>query len=125
MQSKDFIKKQVKDFTTALTPEQFLELAEHEYSLIVLDVPIEDYTLTEIARLVEDNNARIIRLEILPTKDGLSFLVSLKMDIADITALLRSFERFNYNVVYYFMKEGEMDETYEDRLKELLHYLDI
>lgn len=125
MQSKDFIKKQVKDFTTALTPEQFLELAEHEYSLIVLDVPIEDYTLTEIARLVEDNNARIIRLEILPTKDGLSFLVSLKMDIADITALLRSFERFNYNVVYYFMKEGEMDETYEDRLKELLHYLDM
>lgn len=125
MQSKDFIKKQVKDFTTALTPEQFLELAEHEHSLIVLDVPIEDYTLTEIARLVEDNNARIIRLEILPTKDALSFLVSLKMDIADITALLRSFERFNYNVVYSFMKEGEMDETYEDRLKELLHYLDM
>lgn len=125
MQSKEFIKNQVKSFATTLTPEQFLELTEHEYSLVVLDVPIKDYTLTEIARLVEDNNARIIRVEVIPSKDGLSLLVSLKMDITDISAVLRSFERFNYNVIYYFMKEGEINDTYDDRLKELLHYLDM
>lgn len=125
MQSKEFIKKQVKSFTTAITPEQYLELAENEYSLIILDVSVNDYTLTEIARLVEDNNARIIRLEVLPSKDGLSLLVSLKLDVNDVSSVLRSFERFNYNVIYYFMKEGEMNDTYEDRLKELLLYLDM
>ena len=125
MQSKEFIKDQVKSFATKLTPEQFLELTEHEYSLVVLDVPIKDYTLTEIARLVEDNNARIFRVEVIPSKDGLSLLVSLKMDITDISSVLRSFERFNYNVIYYFMKEGEINDTYDDRLKELLHYLDM
>ena len=125
MQSKEFIKNQVKSFATPLTPEQFLEFTEHEYSLVVLDVPIKDYTLAEIARLVEDNNARIIRVEVIPSNDGLSLLVSLKMDITDISAVLRSFERFNYNVIYYFMKEGEINDTYEDRLKELLHYLDM
>lgn len=125
MQTKEFIKNQVKSFTSSVTPEQFLELTENEYSLIILDVTIKDYTLTEIARLVEDNSARIVRLEILPAEDGLSLLVSMKIDVNDISAILRSFERFNYNVIYHFMKEGELNETYEDRLKELLHYLDM
>ncbi|MDD2474457.1 MAG: hypothetical protein PHI32_00945 [Dysgonamonadaceae bacterium] len=125
MQSKEFIKDQVKSFATKLTPEQFLELTEHEYSLVVLDVPIKDYTLTEIARLVEDNNVRIFRVEVIPSKDGLSLLVSLKMDVSDVSAVLRSFERFNYNVIYYFMKEGDINDTYDDRLNELLHYLDM
>ena len=125
MQTEEFIKKQIKNFVTPPNPEEYLEMAEHEQSLIILEVPVKDYTLTEIARLVEDNNARIIRLEAFPLYDGMSLLVSLKMDVADISAVLRSFERFSYNIVYYFMKDGEINETYEDRLKELMHYLDI
>lgn len=125
MQSKEFIKDQVKSFVSATNPEEYLELAEQEHSLIILDVPIKDYTLAEIARLVEDNNARIIRMEAFPLEDGISLLVSLKMDVSDISAVLRSFERFSYNVVYYFMREGEMNESYEDRLKELMLYLDM
>ena len=125
MHSKEFIKRQIKSFVSATSPEEFLELAESEYSLIILDVAIKDYTLSEIARLVEDNNARIVRLETLPLEGGMSILVSLKIDVTDISAVLRSFERYSYNVVYYFMRDGEMNETYEDRLKELMHYLDI
>ncbi len=125
MQSKEFIKKQVKNFASSIIPEQFLEITESENSLVILDVPVKDYTLTEIAKLVEDNNARITRLEVLPNNDGLSFLVSLKIDVSDLSAVLRSFERFNYNVVYHFMKEGEINDTHDDRLKELLHYLDM
>ena len=125
MQTKEFIKKQVESFASSITSEQFMELTEHEYSLIVLDVPIKDYSLSEIARLVEDNNARIIRFEVLPSEEGDSLLVSMKLDVIDISAVLRSFERFSYNIVYHFMKEGEMNEIYEDRLKELLHYLDM
>ncbi len=125
MQSKEFIKKQIKSFVTSTNSEEFLELAEHEHSLIILDVPIKDYTLTEIARLVEDNNARIVRLEALPLSDGSSLLVSLKIDVADISAVLRSFERFSYSVVYYFMREDKINESYEDRLDELMHYLDM
>ncbi len=125
MQSKEFIKKQIESFISATNPEEYLELAENEHSLIILDVAVKDYTLSEIARLVEDNNVKIISLETLPLENGISLLVSLKMDVVDISAVLRSFERFSYNVVYYFMRDGKMSETYEDRLKELMHYLDI
>ena len=125
MQSKEFIKKQIKRFVSATNSEEYLELVGYENSLIILDVAVKDYTLSEIARLVEDNNARIVKLETLPLEGGMSLLVSLKMDVIDISAVLRSFERYSYNVVYYFMRKGEMNETYEDRLNELMHYLDI
>lgn len=125
MRSDKIIRKEVKGFMTSQTYEEFVELNEHELSIIVLKVSANDYTLTQIAKLVEDNNAQIIRLEVIPSIDGLSLLISIKMNIIDISAVLRSFERFSYEVIYYYMKEGEINDTLEERLNELLHYLDM
>lgn len=125
MQSNEFIKKQLKNLMSGADPEDCFELDANENSLIILEVGIKDYTLSEIARLVEDNNAKIVRLETLPLVGGEKLLVSLKVDVIDISPVLRSFERYSYDIVYYFMREGEMNEIYKDRLNELMHYLDI
>ena len=125
MQSNEFIKKQIKSLILGADPKGCFELGINENSLIILEVAVKDYTLSEIARLVEDNNARIVRLETLPLEDGMSLLVSLKIDVVDISPVLRSFERYSYDIVYYFMREGDMNEVYKDRLNELMHYLDI
>ncbi|WP_053826035.1 hypothetical protein [Lascolabacillus massiliensis] len=125
MSTKEFIKKQVENFSKPLTPEQFSELSEAENSLIILEMPIKDYTLTEIARIVESNNAHVISLSTLPISGGSELLVSLKLDISDLTTILRSFERFNYNVTYFFMKEGEVTDQQKERLDELMYYLDM
>lgn len=125
MSTKEFIKKQVENFNKPLTPEQFSELSEAENSLIILEMPIKDYTLTEIARIVESNNAHVISLSTLPISGGSELLVSLKLDISDLTTILRSFERFNYNVTYFFMKEGEVTDKQKERLDELMYYLDM
>ncbi|HBT84306.1 MAG: hypothetical protein PHO13_11325 [Fermentimonas sp.] len=125
MSTKEFIKKQVENFSKPLTPEQFIELSEAENSLIILEIPLKDYTLTEISRIVESNNAHIISLYIVPISGGKDLLVSLKLNISDLTVVLRSFERFNYNVVYFFMKEGEVTDTQKERLDELMYYLEM
>jgi hypothetical protein len=125
MSSKEFIKKQIEKFSSSLTPEQFTELTEAENSLIIIEVPAKDYTLTEIARIIESNNAHVLSLSVLPMADGSSLLISIKLDISDLTPVLRSFERFDYKVVYYFMKEGEINDVQRDRLQELLYYLDM
>jgi DNA-binding MarR family transcriptional regulator len=125
MSTKEFIKKQVEKFSKPLTPEQFSELSETENSLIILEIPLKDYTLTEIARIVESNNAHIISLSVLPISGGSELLVSLKLDISDLTSVLRSFERFNYIVTYYFMKEGEVTDKQKERLDELMYYLEM
>ena len=125
MSTKEFIKEQVEKFSSSFTPEQFTELSRMENSLIILEVPLKDYTLTEIARIVESNNAHITTLNVMPISGGEFLLISLKLDTDDVSVLLRSFERFNYNVVYYFMKEGEVTDTQKERLDELMYYLDM
>ncbi|MDR0422622.1 MAG: hypothetical protein LBH72_06390 [Proteiniphilum sp.] len=125
MSNKEFIREQVEKFNLSFTPEQFTELSRAENSLVILEVPSKDYTLTEIARIVESNNAHITILNVQPISGGEFFLVSLKLDTSDVTALLRSFELFNYNVIYYFMKEGEVTDTQKERLEELIYYLEM
>ncbi len=125
MSNKEFIKKQVEKFATPLTPEQFTELSETENSLLILEIPLKDYTLTEIARIVESNNAHIMALSVMPISGGSLLLVSLKLDVDDLTSVLRSFERFNYSVLYYFMREGEVTDTQKERLAELMYYLEM
>ena len=125
MSAKEFIKNQVERFNSRFTPEQFTELSEAENSLIILEIPLKDYTLTEIARIVESNNAHVMALSVMPITGGSLLLVSLKLDVDDLTAVLRSFERFSYNVLYYFMREGEVTDTQKERLDELMYYLDM
>lgn len=125
MSSKEFIKSQLENFLTPVNSEDFVELTERDNSLIILQVPVKDYTLTEIARLIESNNAHVLNLTVIPIQNDSDLLISIKLDISDLTNILRSFERFNYEVVYYYMKEGEINDTQKDRLEELLHYLDM
>lgn len=125
MSVKEIIKTQVESFRSPLTPEQFTELTENENSLIILEIPFKDYTLTEIARIVESNNVHVLNLSVMPVSGGTELLVSLKLDVDDLSAVLRSFERFNYRVVYYFMREGVVTDTQQERLDELMYYLDM
>lgn len=125
MSTKEFIRDHVGGESSSLSPEQFAEFSQAENSIIILEVPLIDYTLTEIARIVESNNVHIMALNTTPMSGGEDLLVSLKLDTDDITPLLRSFERFNYNVAYYFMKEGEVTDTQKNRLDELMYYLEM
>ncbi|MDR0333617.1 MAG: hypothetical protein LBI15_09155 [Dysgonamonadaceae bacterium] len=125
MSTKEFIKKEVEKSVSSFSPEQFTDLFEGESSLIVLEIQRNDYVLTDIARIVEDNNAYITNLLMLPTSGGSTLLVSIKLNITDIAPVLRSFERFRYKIVYYFTKENSINDTYKERLEELLHYLEM
>ena len=125
MSEEEFIKNQLEWSTSPLTPEQFAELSESENSLIILEVALRDYTLAEIARIVESNNAHVMALSVQPLSGGSALLVSLKLDVDDPTAVLRSFERFSYRVVYHYMREGEVTDRQKDRLDELMYYLEM
>ena len=129
MSTDEFIKSRLEKPSLPSLPEQFAELAETENSLenslIVLEVPLEDYTLTDIARIVESNSAQIIALSVLPVAEGTNLLISLKLNVTDPSSVLRSFERFNYKVVYYFMREGKITDIQRERLDELIYYLDM
>jgi CBS domain-containing protein len=93
-------------------------------SVVVLEIPSQEYSVSEIARIVESNNARIINILSYPTTNG-NIHVAIKMDQEDASAVIRSFERFNYKLVYSFMHTGVIDDTAQKRLEELFYYINM
>lgn len=99
--------------------------AEAEGSVIVLEIAPRDYSLTDIVRLIEVNNAHVLSLlSHIDSITGRLHLV-IKIDLEDASPVIRSFERFNYTILYYFMKKGVVDDVLQRRMEELVRYMNI
>lgn len=93
--------------------------------ILVLLVDHRDYSLSEISRLVESNNAKILSTHINYDKDDQSKLrITLKINKIDLNRIVATFERFNYRIIAKF-HSSENQEMNKDRLDLLLRYLDI
>lgn len=92
--------------------------------VLVLEVGQRDYSLSEIARIVESNNAHILSSYITSKIDSTKVEVTLKIDKTDISAIILSFERFNYTVKSSFHQKTNGDDAM-DRFNSLMNYLNI
>ncbi|HUR11323.1 MAG TPA: CBS domain-containing protein, partial [Flavitalea sp.] len=92
--------------------------------LIVLDLEQRNFSFAEISKLVETNDAQITQLNTYWDTNTDSFLVTLKINKFEISDIIATFQRYDYQVKYYF---GE--ELYENELKDnydhLMNYLNI
>jgi CBS domain-containing protein len=119
------------EYIGCLTSEKIIEVlaelchAEGVGSVLVLELLPQDYSLTDIARLVESNQAHVLSLfSYLEKKTG-RLQVIIKVDLEDASPIVRSFERFNYKVLYAFMEKGVIDDLLQQRVMELVHYMNI
>lgn len=94
-------------------------------SVIVLEMLPQDYALSEIARLIESNNAHVLNLLSYTDKDTGRLILTIKIDLEDASPVIRSFERFNYTVLYHFMEKGMVDDVLKQRMDELIHYINM
>lgn len=102
-----------------------LFICSSDGSMLTIEVNASDYVPSEIARLVEANNAKILTLFTQPIEQTNKLLVYLTVNLEDASAIIRSFERFNYKIAHYIMPESAIDDTLKERLDEFLHYLKI
>jgi len=94
-------------------------------SVVVLSMDGADYSLAELGRLVEENNARILSSSIkVDPADKNKVKVTLKINLEDISSIIATFERFDYNIISRF-QDAAVTENDRDRVDELLKYLDI
>lgn len=119
------------EFLGAVTREQLTDVlaevcsVETEGSVVVLELAPQDYELAEIARLIESNNAHVLSLFSRIDKVTGKLIITIKIDLEDASPVIRSFERFNYTVLYYFMKKGMVDDLLKKRMDELLFYMNM
>ena len=90
---------------------------------VVLKVGNRDFVLSEIARIVENENARIVNLTTDFQPDN-SALISLKINTENLTPILKSFERYSYDIYSHSMNNLEYDNT-DARFCEFLRYLTV
>lgn len=93
-------------------------------SIIVLEVARRDYSMAEIARIVESENA-IILSTLISAEDDLSFMeVTLKINTRNIGAIIATFERFEYQIKASF-NESDYSDSLRDRYDSLIAYLNV
>jgi len=92
--------------------------------LIVIEMERIQFSISEISRIVESNDCSVLHLN--TTTDPVTGLltVTLHLNKREIAAVVATFERYDYNVTYYFGHEkfeNEIDSNY----RHLMNYLDI
>jgi len=93
-------------------------------AIIILEINANDYSLSEIAQIVESNDTKILSLYITSLPDSTQMDVTLKLNRMDIAALLQTFNRYNYNVKA-ILAEQENNDDLQDRYDSLMKYLSI
>ncbi len=92
--------------------------------IIVLGMNVHDYVLSEIARIVESNDSKILSLIVQTELDSTRLQLTLKLNKRDIASVLQTFNRFNYNVLASFGAEDDFDDL-KERYESLMTYLRI
>ncbi len=96
-----------------------------EGGIITLEMKRIDFHLSEIARIVESNDMKVLELYVgQPFENSAIIEVNLKVDRPDIRGLLATFERFNYNITSTVLSSTDWAEM-EERYKAFIKYLNL
>lgn len=93
-------------------------------SIIVLEMSKQDYSLAEISRIVEGENAAILSSFITSTLDSNKIDVTVKINRQELQRILATFERFDYTVKASF-QEIEYFDGLKERFDSLMSYLNV
>ena len=94
-------------------------------AIIVLEVIDRDYSLSQIAQIVESNNVKILSMYITSSPASTRLEVTLKVNTSDLMSVIRTFERYNYEVKTWVTENDSMDRFYSERIDLLMKYLNI
>ena len=99
--------------------------AENPGGIIVIELNIHDYSLSEISQIVEANDARILSLFVANVPDSTRMEVTIKINRIEIGPILQTFYRYNYTVHASWSKEDAYFDGLHDRFDALMNYLNI
>ena len=92
--------------------------------IIILEINANNYSLSEISHIVESNDASVISSYITSRPDSAMMEVTLKINKTDLTRILASFYRHNYDVKASY-HESEFTDELKNRSDYLMNYLNM
>jgi acetoin utilization protein AcuB len=98
--------------------------AQDAGGIIVLEMEKTQFSISEISRIVESNDATITHLNTMSGPLNGMINVTIQINKKELSVIIASFKRYEYDVIYYFGEEkfeSQIDRNYQN----LLNYLDI
>lgn len=106
--------------------QQFAVLAatREPGGIIVLEMNVHDYSLSQIAQIIESNDGKILSCYVNSLADSTKIEVTLKINKEDISGILQTFYRYNYTVNASF-HQSEFSDDMKNRFDSFMNYINI
>jgi acetoin utilization protein AcuB len=92
--------------------------------LIVLEMPTNQYSFSEISKILETNDAQITQLNTFNNPETGIMRITIRINKPDVSDVVAAFQRYEYDVKYFFGEElyvNELRSNYDN----LMNYLKI
>ncbi|NND95286.1 MAG: CBS domain-containing protein [Flavobacteriales bacterium] len=91
-------------------------------AVFVLEMNYVDYALSEISRIVESNDSRVLSAHVSFHNDSNMIDVIVKVNTESLTSVIQTLERYDYNIKASF-GNGDNQDYLNERYEELMRYL--
>ncbi len=93
--------------------------------IIELELLPHDYSLAEIARIVEDADAKILSLYVSQQLGSEKLCIAIKLNRNDVRPVLNAFDRYDYSVKTTYVGDNSYDDTVKKNYDALMRYLNM
>ena len=93
--------------------------------VVVLELSPIDYSLSQIAQIVEGNDAKIMSFYVSQQTESNLMEITLKINVVDLSAIIQTFVRYDYNIKAVYMDDSIIQNLYDDRFDQLMKYMNI
>lgn len=91
--------------------------------VIELELNPIDYSLVQITQIVEGNDAKILSMYVRERIESKLMTITLKINVIDLSRIIQTFVRYDYNIKAVYMEESQLGDMYDDRFDQLMNYL--
>lgn len=118
------------EYLGAITPNEmakcFAEVVrvDENGAVIILEVEQFNYSLTQIASIVESNHGKILNVFLSEAPEDHNVYVNIKINTEEISSIVLTFERYGYRIAHIFADTKQLRDTH-DRYNALMAYLTI
>lgn len=93
--------------------------------IIVLEINQADYSMAQVAQIIEYNEARILSCYVSHDKESRQLKLTLKVNTSHVDPLIDTFIRYGYTVKQSFVTGQEHEDSLRERYGLLMRYLSI
>ncbi len=93
-------------------------------SILVLEVNQSDFSMAQIAQIVESNDAKILASYLHAHPGNDTFEITVRLNFSDLSAIISAFERYDYKITQAW-HENRYEQDLKKRFDQFMNYLNM